>query len=182
MNSVRTRRWWVAGGLLAPLLVASIAAGSPRAITLNDHGIAGAPFASAQRFVVSFVDSALGRPSRAVAPTPFLSTCGVDAAASWGGFTAFFEHRRFAGYSLGPSSRTSVLVEGGLRLGETLALARRQFGARLRTSQNQGGAWFARTPTGRYYGFLRPSGPPPGPASRLATIEAGRVGCPALTP
>ncbi len=181
MTSVLAR-WTLAIIALASLGVAAPSAGSTRTLILNADGLVGAPFGAAQRSVVAVIDRALGAPTKDPTPTPFLAPCGVDAAASWGELATFFDHGRFAGYALGHRPMIGLHVAGGVRPGERLSLARYQFGSRLRTSSNQGGAWFVRTPTGRFFGFLWPSGPPPGPRTRIWTIEAGRVGCPALAP
>ncbi len=109
--------------------------------------------------------------------------CGYDAIATWPAMTAFFFHGRFVGYAYGPDRTRPVpgaVATGSLRLGETTAQLRHLYGRRLRLSGEQGGAYFVATPAGRIDGFLTDEIQRPG--ARVASIDAGDVGCPAMSP
>jgi hypothetical protein len=125
----------------------------------------------------------LGPPSTPLTSTPGLSNCGLDAVSSWHGFSAYFDHGRLVGLSLGPDLTPSGRTSNGLKLGDTLGHARALYGASLRSSTEQGGTWFVTTSTGRIDGFLNPStGRAPKPSARILTIDVGVVGCPAMSP
>jgi len=103
--------------------------------------------------------------------------------ASWHALTTYFNHGRLVGLSLGPGAKPNGRTPAGLELGDTLARARALYGTTLRTSTEQGGAWFVKTRDGRLDGFLDPStGRTPGPSARILTIDVGDVGCPAMSP
>ena len=111
------------------------------------------------------------------------ANCGYDAVATWPALTAFFFHDRFVGYSYGPTRTRAVpaaVATGGLRVGETTAQLRHLFGRRLRLSGEQGGVYVVATPAGRLDGFLTDE--IGRPDARVASIEAGDVGCPAMSP
>jgi hypothetical protein len=82
----------------------------------------------------------------------------------------FFGHGRFVGYEYSGHFLTTTV---GLRVGDTVARARQLYGAAFRTSAAQGGSWSATGPRG----YL--TAPRNG---RIATIDAGDVGCAALSP
>jgi hypothetical protein len=125
----------------------------------------------------------LGAPSTPLTLTPGLSNCGLNAMSSWHGFSAYFDHGRLVGLSLGPDLTPSARTSSGLKLGDTLGRARALYGASLRSSTEQGGTWFATTSTGRIDGFLTPStGRTPRHSARILTIDVGVVGCPAMSP
>ena len=69
-----------------------------------------------------------------------------------------------------------------LRVGDTVAIAERLYGSELRHSGEQGGAWFAKTPSGKVDGFLTGEPYRPAPVARIAKIDGGSVGCPAMSP
>lgn len=152
-------------------------------ITLHANGLSVAHLGSRESEVESALVGLLGKPSKALSATPGLSNCGIDASASWRSFSAYFNHGRLVGLSLGPGRIPSGETSQGLRLGDTLSRAKSIYGTSLRTSTNQGGAWFIKTDQGRLDGFLVPStGRAPGPRARIWTIDVGVVGCPAMSP
>lgn len=69
----------------------------------------------------------------------------------------------------------------GLRVGDTLAQAQQLYGTELSTSFAQGGSWSAATPEGKLEGYLSEE-PSQSSVSTISSIEAGAVGCPAMTP
>ncbi len=132
-------------------------------------------------------------------PHATLAECGVDATIGWRApdgvlLSAYFDHGRFVGYQYGieGAKRPTQLRGAGLRLatdrgltpGDTLAQGRRIYGSRFVISAAQDGSWEASTPAGRIDGFtLVRSGEPMLSVSNLvATVDAGNVGCPALSP
>lgn len=82
----------------------------------------------------------------------------------------FFGHEHFVGYEY---SGRFLATTAGLRVGDTIAQARRIYGAGFKTSTAQGGSWSA----AGLRGYL--TAPRNG---RISTIDAGNVGCPALRP
>jgi hypothetical protein len=110
--------------------------------------------------------------------------CGIDRAIGWPGLVVFVRRNRFVGYSYRPaygSRHVPILASArGLRVGDTLATAKLLYGRDFHSSRQHGGSWWARTPDGRLEGLA--SGWPQGPLGSVATIAAGDVGCPAVTP
>jgi hypothetical protein len=105
----------------------------------------------------------------------------------------YFRHNRFVGYSYAHGGRREATTPGpgplattrGLVLGATVATGRKLYGKAFHTSAAQGGSWSARTPHGTLTGYAygrAPAGTDIGPHSRVESIEAGDVGCPAMTP
>jgi len=83
----------------------------------------------------------------------------------------------------------ALTTAAGLRVGDTVARARMLYGHQLTISAVQGGAWFASTPAGRLAGYLKdvpvttdPTVGTPASKNTVISIEAGTVGCPAMTP
>jgi hypothetical protein len=103
--------------------------------------------------------------------------------SSWHALSVYFYHERLVGLSLGPGAEPNGQTSAGLRLGYSLSRAKELYGRSFRTSTNQGGAWFIKTSSGCLDGFLVPStGLTSGPSSRILTIDAGDLGCPAMSP
>jgi hypothetical protein len=97
--------------------------------------------------------------------------CGVDAGEHMlDHIDLFFGHGRFVGYEY---SGHFLKTTAGLRVGDTVARASQLYGAAFKTSAAQGGSWSA----AGLRGYL--TAPRSG---RIATIDAGNVGCPALSP
>ena len=72
----------------------------------------------------------------------------------------------------------------GLRLGDTLARGRGLYGRAFRLSAAQGGSWSEGMGSGRLRGYAwgRPKHGDVSWQSVVATIDAGNVGCPAVSP
>jgi hypothetical protein len=97
--------------------------------------------------------------------------CGVDRGEHMLDHNdLFFGHGRFVGYEYSGHFLTTAT---GLRVGDTVARARRLYGAAFKTSAAQGGSWSAAGLRGYLTAPLN---------GRIATIDAGNVGCPALSP
>ena len=154
--------------------------GSAGAARLAGHGIGQARFGQPQRQVLAELEAILGPPARPYRASGY--GCGVDRVIGWPGLQAYFGHGRFAGYSY---QGTDLQTTAGLRVGDSVRQARRLYRSSLRLSFEQGGAWFARTPDGQLDGFTygrSGNRTDIGPTSRIGTIEAGAVGCAALSP
>jgi hypothetical protein len=82
----------------------------------------------------------------------------------------FFGHGRFVGYEY---SGHFLATTAGLHVGDTVARARRLYGSAFKISTAQGGSWSV----GGLRGYL--TAPRNG---RIVTIDAGNVGCAALSP
>lgn len=147
---------------------------------LKGNGVGQAHFGEGLKTVIRKLRGTVGRPTRRHFGRAF---CGIDGEVDWPGLAAYFRHRRFVGYSYGPKmSDGGVSGFGtvrGLRVGETVREARRFYGSAFKVSAAQGGSWLVRTAHGRIDGFLSDITNPRG---EILTIEAGYVGCPALTP
>jgi hypothetical protein len=157
-------------------------ANSSAPLVLHGDGLALALLGSREAVAQSALVKRLGSPTKALSSTPALENCGVTAIASWRSLSAYFDRGRLVGLSFGPVTTPSVVTSLGLRLGDTIQVARSLYGKALRLSKSQGGAWFVKTSDGRLDGFLRPSNGRPGPTSRILTIDVGDVGCPAMSP
>lgn len=161
---------------------------SPNAapLLLEGDGIATVHFGQDQATAVADLQANLGAPGSQTANTG-PSDCGIDTDVQWTSLTAFFYLGRFVGYStLAANGETlpagNMATAAGLRFGDTLARARQLYGAALTTSFEQGGAWFAATSSGRLDGYLTAVPTQTNPPARIASIEAGSVGCPAASP
>ncbi len=158
------------------------ASASSKPIVLFGNGIETVHFGQTEKTAISNLEKVLGKPTTSVRKT---NICNVDAFLDWPTMTAYFFHRLFVGYSTSRPNRgfpksANIMMAKGLRIGDTLAEARRTYGRDFRTSLAQGGSWFARTPSGMIDGFLTDEANRPD--ARIGTIEAGSVGCPALSP
>lgn len=136
--------------------------------------------------------------------------CGVDHAMTWVNYpvvsaygkrypldpklTVWFSHSRFVGYQYGeqgtklapraPSLGTVLATTRGLTVGDKLSRGRQLYGAAFKTSTAQGGVFLISASAGRIDGYAWGS-PRYGDVSLqslVATIDAGNVGCPALSP
>jgi hypothetical protein len=184
---MRSRLGALATLTLALLLYPSLqslsqAAPSPR-LVISGNGLNVARFGARERTVETTMHRLLGKPTTPLSTTPALQNCGVSAMSSWHALSVYFYHEKLVGLSLGPGAEPNGQTSAGLRLGYSLRRAKALYGRTFRTSTNQGGAWFIKTSDGRLDGFLVPStGLTPGPSSRIFTINAGNVGCPAMSP
>jgi hypothetical protein len=208
----RRRNRWLAGALTlvaiagASALIATSGSGPPQrpprktlstdrgsippirgAITLKANGIGRASFGQPEAAAIASLEQMLGAPPSST-PTPS-NNCTIDSLLRWATIAAYFDHQRFVGYSTvwltgRPENRgdTDFVTSAGLRLGDTLSQARRLYGTALRTSYEQGGAWFATTPSGTLAGNLTNEVNETSPTPQINDITAGSVGCPAMSP
>jgi hypothetical protein len=169
-------------GLLGPVDASGAGGHLKRPIVLTNKAVAGVALGTRATIAKSRLDAIFGKPIRT---TTYSGTeakgCGLDFSMSWPHFEAVFYRDHFVGYDTGYSTTSLSLFETGarLRVGDTVAEAKRIYGDTFRTSAAQGGSWsVARKGV---YGYLV-SPPRVGPNDRIAGIAAGHVGCPAVTP
>jgi hypothetical protein len=149
---------------------------------LHANGIGPVGFGESPAWVLPRLDALLKhRPSE---PYHAIGACYVDHAIGWPGLAVFFHETRFVGYSYRPANgvrRVPILATAkGLRVGETLTMGRELYGQSFHSSASNGGRWWASTPRGLVEGLT--AGWPGGPKGSVATIAAGDVGCPAMSP
>ncbi len=178
---------------------------------LTGDGIGRVRFGQSRVAVISAVTRLLGPSSTGYKrANAVLAECGVDHTMIWPNWpmvsaygshypldtvlTVWFSHSRFVGYQYGefrnmpapraPSLGTVLATTRGLTIGDTFARGRRLYGAAFRTSTAQGGVFLISAPAGRIDGFAwqPPNYRGVSLRSLVATIDAGDVGCPALSP
>ena len=176
---------WVRGFVIASAIALTTlggAQGAPattgRPAILFGNAIGNGHFGLSDSWAVSNLSELLGAPTQP-RPGRLSGDCNVDAFIAWPKTTAYFDDGEFVGYA---TTNTRFATAKGLRVGDTVAIARRLYGSELRLSGEQDGAWFAKTPSGKVDGFLTGEPYPPAPVARIATIDAGSVGCPAMSP
>ncbi|MHB1567771.1 MAG: hypothetical protein ACYCXW_07430 [Solirubrobacteraceae bacterium] len=191
---------WSASAARAPAAHARTPALPPgrTAEVLRGDGIAGARFGARQQALIRALTPLLGAPTRLHRAG---GLCGVTYGPAWTGprFAAdldtYFEHGRFSGYEYGNvnAAGSQTLLRAGTRLGTRLGLvpgltvvqAAHLYGRAFRRSAAQGGSWSARGVGGSVFGYLLVN-PRTGrilsDSNRIASIAAGKLGCPAMTP
>jgi hypothetical protein len=146
---------------------------------LRAAGIAGVRFGVSSAVLARALRPMLGAPA---GPYP-QGQCNFDHELLWPGLTVNLARGRFVGYTYAPVRRGQRAIldgDGNLRVGEPVSAVRARYGATFTTTAAQGGAWALRTRHGRLAGLL--SEPPARAGARIATISAGVLGCPALSP
>jgi len=176
---------------------------SSRRVTVLDvltaNSVDGVRFGASPAAVRAAIDSLLGQSG---GPYQRDRSCGLDHQISWAdewtangepALTAYFSHGRFAGYQVGDPPGAGVLrwppggwapaTTRGLRVGDTLLQGRKLYGRAFTISAAQGGDWMARTDAGPIGGYAWGYGQPVlSWHNFVATIDAGDVGCAALSP
>ena len=165
--------------------------------SLAGDGIAGVKFGAPPAAVIAAVKRRLGPPTSTYRRG---GSCGLDHTIGWPGsahafpLTLYFQRGRFRGYQYGPPYQTTLAhIRGGLALtttrglaiGDTLARGQQLYGKAFKITTEQAGSWDARTVAGDLAGFVVLNPTNGNIISRknvVATIEAGDVGCPALSP
>jgi hypothetical protein len=142
--------------------------------TATATGFAGVAFGTPQKAAQGALVKLLGDPTK-VADSGLPASCGVSASAEWKGLSAFYFKGEFAGYEY---RGADVEAPSGLNVGMSVAAAKQAAGRDFSTSFAQGGSWELETSAGKVFGYLD-AVPPKG---RIATIDAGSVGCPSMTP
>lgn len=146
---------------------------------LSGEGIGRARFGESPSTVIRRIDALLRQePSR-----PYLRTrlCRIDHSISWSNLLALFHGGRFVGYSYegGQGSAPVLSTLKGLQVGDDLLAAKRLYGDAFHVSEAQGGSYSVKTPAGQIFGYFTN-------VAKLywtiGSIDAGYVGCPAMTP
>lgn len=150
---------------------------------LYGDGIRTVRFGEAKKTVVRQLDALLGQRGRTTKHQP--SLCGIDSEVEWPSLWISLHGGRFVGYQYngppaGAGSSPILAAARGLLIGDTLELGKRLYGTAWRVSFEQGGAWFARTSRGQIEGYA--TAEVSSPRAKVSTIDAGDVGCPAMTP
>lgn len=159
-----------------------VAGASSKTLVVSVNGLTSAPLGTRESAAMARLTNLFGEPTAPLEATRGLRNCGVDASASWHALSVYFDHAKLVGVALGPGKSPMAVTSRGLRLGDSLRRAEGLYGNALRTSTNQGGAWFVTTSNGTLDGFLYPSNGHPTSNSSIMTIDAGVVGCPAMSP
>jgi hypothetical protein len=165
------------------------ATSSPKdTILLRGDAVGPVRFGETQSAAAASLEKLIGKSEGGVQKAN-IGDCIISAALYWPNFAAYFYHGRFDGYQTGNyvTGKSEPSFNGatpqGLRVGYTLAQAKKLYGAALSTSGQQSGVYAARTPTGTIRGYLSTE---PNQASttkvKLLSISAGSVGCPAMSP
>lgn len=167
----------------------SMSSGSVAPVLRGD-AIGGARFGQPAAAAITTVTRLLGPPSHPYAAS---SSCPVDHDAGWssprvtGLLWLFFTRGHLVGYQYGKGNRgrgKTLSTSQGMTVGQPLSVARRLYGSALQLSAAQGGSWRVRTSTGALSGYDEAA---PGHGvtnidNRVESIDAGTVGCPAVTP
>jgi hypothetical protein len=164
---------------------------------LHADGIAGVRFGASPSSVRAAIDPLVRQPGTAYKRG---GTCGLDHQITWWdawtaagepALTVYFRRAAFAGYEVGDLGRADYLPGGwalatarGLRVGDTLARGRRLYGGEFSISAAQGGSWRLSIAGERIDGYAwgAPAHSDVSWRSVVATIDAGDVGCPAMSP
>jgi hypothetical protein len=195
--------WRSGANISAPPFVANnptapLAVGHSISYMLDGSGIRGVTFGASPSVLTDGLRPLLGRPAVGYRRG---GSCTTDHVIRWSAghltapLTVFFGHGRWVGYQYGdpgapsvpsdPGAPIALATTRGLGLGDTVALGRRLYGRAFTPSAAQGGSWRARTASGQIDGFvtLDPrTGKVLSSRNLIATIDAGAVGCPALSP
>jgi hypothetical protein len=164
-------------------------------VSLLGDGIGLARFGESTSTVSAHLDAIFGPPERPRL-THLEQDCNVTASLTWPTLTAYLHDDRFVGYGYTTdtgygygdgdtrqrASARAADTAAGLGVGDSVAAARRIYGTRLRTYETQSGSWSAETPQGTLRGYLTALVTKHGRTARIATIGAGDVGCPAMSP
>jgi hypothetical protein len=166
----------------------SSAASSKNAIILSGDSVGSVYFGESQSTAAASLETLIGQSVGGVRDEND-GDCIISAGLYWSNFAAFFYHGKFDGYQTGNSlsGKSEPAFNGvtsrGLRVGFTLARAKKLYGSAFSTNGEQNGVYAVATKTGTIRGYLssEPTQVPP-TKIRILTIGAGSVGCPAMSP
>lgn len=170
----------------APLRTNIPAPWSGSAVLLLGSGVGSVHFGDTQASAIAALSDLLGNgPVKSMKDQQ--GACPVDFAAQWANISAYFYKGMFEGYSTSsingePLPDGNLVTAQGLRVGDSLTQAQQLYGLELATSFAQGGSWTAITPSGKLEGFLSEEPDQTSSSPTILSIEAGTVGCPAMTP
>jgi hypothetical protein len=173
-------------------------------LTFNGDGLGPITFGASPAQIARRLYPILGRPGGTYHST--LDACGVDHSLTWPillnpstgqlergeELTVFFHRDQFVGYQYGGNAfhphsdrlQVRAITGAGLAIGDTLATGQRLYRHAFHVSTAQGGTWQASTPHGKLTGYASGTSTTAdvGPSSRVASIDAGDVGCPVSSP
>jgi hypothetical protein len=182
----------VPGSRTGPALAAPLS--SRAAAILAGDGIVGRRFGASSSSTLLYAEEFAGLSSTGYVRG---ATCGLDHHATFSPsylgtllaspLTLYFRHGRFAGYQYGsgapdaavlPHQPSRLTTAAGLGIGDALARGRRLYGRAFRISAAQGGSWSVRMRSGTVSGYASGTRLD----DRVTSIDAGDVGCPAVSP
>jgi hypothetical protein len=166
--------------------IASVVTSPKRPVVLSGGSVGPVRFGERQQKAASALKKLIGATEGGVKDAK--GNCTIDAALYWANFSVYFFKGTFVGYQTGnnltgtPEPTFNGETPQGLRVGDTLAEARRLYPGRVTTSGENGGVYAVKTTTGTIRGYLSLEILNPPTKIYLVTISAGPVGCPAASP
>ncbi len=159
---------------------------------LYANGVTDVRFGQSVTFVTQRLTRVFGAPFRA-RPVTLHQDCNVDSYLQFSTLNVYFRGGKFVGYAYAtkadygvraPTRRRLTVARTieGLEVGDTTAQASKIYPGRFKTSTLQNGTWSVVTSSGVIRGYLSVEATSRSPLARIATIEAGSLGCPALSP
>jgi hypothetical protein len=168
---------------------AAIAVGvslSKQMVVLSGDAVGAVRFGEPQPEAVTALTKLIGPPRGGVQSAT--GNCTIDAALYWANFSVYFFSGKFVGYQTGnnlsakPEPAFNGKTPQGLRVGDTLAEARKLYPGHVTTSGENGGVYAIKTATGTIRGYLSLEVSNPPGKIKIVTTSAGSVGCPAASP
>ena len=173
----------------SPVAATSAVTAAPqpqRDVVLSGDSVGSVRFGEPQQEAVSALTRLIGTADGSVRSAR--GNCTIDAALYWANFSVYFLDGRFVGYQTG--NNLTVKREPafggktpqGLRVGDSLAVARLLYPGRVAVRGENGGVYAITTATGTIRGYLSLEISNPPDKIKVASISAGSVGCPAASP
>jgi hypothetical protein len=157
-----------------------------RTVVLSGDSVGPIRFGEPQQKAANALRNLVGQPVTGVESAK--GNCTIDAGLYWANFSVYFFKGTFVGYQTGnnltgkPGPTFNGATRQGLRVGDTLAEARKLYPGRVTTSGDNGGVYAVKTTTGTIRGYLSLEVLNPPAKIHVVTIAAGSVGCPAASP
>ena len=157
-----------------------------RTVVLSGDSVGSVRFGESQQKAVSALRKLIGTAEGGVQSAK--GNCTIDAALYWTNFSVYFLRGRFVGYQTGNNltAKRDPTFNGktpqGLRIGDTLAEARKLYPGRVTTRGVNGGVYAIKATTGTIRGYLSIEISNPPNKIKIVSISAGSVGCPAASP
>lgn len=157
-----------------------------RAVVLSGGSVGPIRFDEPQQKAVGALNKLIGPAEGGVQDAQ--GNCTIDAGLYWANFSAYFFRGRFVGYQNANNltDKQEPAFNGktpqGLRIGDTLAAARKLYPGRVTTRGVNGGVYALKTATGTIRGYLSLEVSAPPNNIKIVSISAGSVGCPAASP
>ncbi|MGD0320225.1 MAG: hypothetical protein ABSC00_01260 [Acidimicrobiales bacterium] len=166
--------------------IASVVTSPKRTVVLSGDSVGSVRFGESQQKAVSALKKLIGATDGGVQNAE--GNCTIDAALYWTNFSVYLLMGRFVGYQTGnnltdkrePTFNGKTPQE--LRIGDTLAEARKLYPGHVTTRGENGGVYAIKTTTGTIRGYLSLETSSPPNEIKIVSISAGSVGCPAASP